>query len=329
MDKTNRPVINIRIKHAIILDDPTECTKALDAPPSPEYKPFKDGIYLDSGDELELLNQKSEAEMHEDLASKTQKQQEIVLEMLKDVKHADDAPPENVLFVCKLNPLTEDEDLEIIFGRFGNILECEIIKDYVTGDSLCYAFITYDNVKSCEAAYVKMDNVLIDDRRIKVDFSQSVAKLWKNYRSGGQRTKLETDRDLKGDPLVKAERFKQFGRREPTNRKDPFAGRRTNSAFTMKQEGTVKGEDLGITYPKIDPKTGSTYRERKAIREANRRRKLEVERNKIKEEQDSDSSESEHRKKHKRKEKHKKKKKRKKSRSRSKHRKHKRRKDSF
>lgn len=31
--------------------------------------------------------------------------------------------------------------------------------------------------EDCEEAYFKMDNVLIDDRRIHVDFSQSVAKL--------------------------------------------------------------------------------------------------------------------------------------------------------
>ena len=36
------------------------------------------------------------------------------------------APPENVLFVCKLNPVTKDEDLEIIFGRFGKIVSCEV-----------------------------------------------------------------------------------------------------------------------------------------------------------------------------------------------------------
>lgn len=29
----------------------------------------------------------------------------------------------------------------------------------------------------CASAYFKMDNVLIDDRRIHVDFSQSVSKL--------------------------------------------------------------------------------------------------------------------------------------------------------
>lgn len=34
--------------------------------------------------------------------------------------------------------------------------------------------------KACENAYFKMDNVLIDDRRIHVDFSQSVSKIkWK------------------------------------------------------------------------------------------------------------------------------------------------------
>jgi len=31
--------------------------------------------------------------------------------------------------------------------------------------------------EECENAYFKMDNVLIDDRRIHVDFSQSVSKI--------------------------------------------------------------------------------------------------------------------------------------------------------
>lgn len=41
---------------------------------------------------------------------------------------------------------------------------CDIIRDYKTGDSLCYGFIGYDNDAACEAAYFKMNNVLIDDR---------------------------------------------------------------------------------------------------------------------------------------------------------------------
>lgn len=60
------------------------------------------------------------------------------------------------------------------------VYSCEVIRDKVSGDSLQYAFIEFAEQKSCEDAYFKMDNVLIDDRRIHVDFSQSVSKVkWK------------------------------------------------------------------------------------------------------------------------------------------------------
>lgn len=45
-----------------------------------------------------------------------------VLEMIGDLPVADVKPPDNVLFVCKLNPVTESHDLELIFSRFGKIL---------------------------------------------------------------------------------------------------------------------------------------------------------------------------------------------------------------
>lgn len=94
-----------------------------------------------------------------------------------DLPDADIKPPDNVLFVCKLNPVTTSEDLEMIFSRFGSITSCEVIKDQKTGESLQYAFIEFEKAEHCENAYFKMDNVLIDDRRIHVDFSQSVSKL--------------------------------------------------------------------------------------------------------------------------------------------------------
>ncbi|EPS68597.1 hypothetical protein M569_06171, partial [Genlisea aurea] len=103
-----------------------------------------------------------------------------------DIPIAEIKPPDNVLFVCKLNPVTEDEDLHTIFSRFGVVTSADIIRDYKTGDSLCYAFIEFRDKDACEQAYFKMDNALIDDRRIHVDFSQSVAKLWSQYnREGG------------------------------------------------------------------------------------------------------------------------------------------------
>ncbi len=101
----------------------------------------------------------------------------LTLELVGDLPFAEIRPPENVLFVCKLNPVTRDEDLELIFSRFGPIVSCEILRDKKTGESLQYAFIDFEKKEDCEEAYFKMDNVLIDDRRIHVDFSQSVSRL--------------------------------------------------------------------------------------------------------------------------------------------------------
>jgi len=75
------------------------------------------------------------------------------------------------------------QDLEIIFSRFGKITSCDIIRDWKTGDSLCYAFIGFDSDKAAENAFFKMDNVLIDDRRIHVDFSQSMHHLWRQFKA--------------------------------------------------------------------------------------------------------------------------------------------------
>jgi peptidyl-prolyl cis-trans isomerase-like 4 len=61
--------------------------------------------------------------------------------------------------------------LEIIFSRFGKIKSSEIVKDWKTGDSLQYGFIEFETEESCEKAYLKMEGVLIDERRIHVDFS--------------------------------------------------------------------------------------------------------------------------------------------------------------
>lgn len=85
---------------------------------------------------------------------------------------------------------------------------CFTQKDHKTGESLCYGFIEFETPEQCEQAYFKMDNTLIDDRcvsarrcvlnimhspspsslvcdrRVHVDFSQSVAKLWGKYRRG-------------------------------------------------------------------------------------------------------------------------------------------------
>ncbi|KAM9797934.1 peptidyl-prolyl cis-trans isomerase-like 4 [Neosynchiropus ocellatus] len=190
VDKDFVPFQDIRINHTVILDDPFDDPPDL---PVPDRSPEPTREQLDSGrigaDEvIDDTEGKAAEELEERLKEKEAKTQAILLEMVGDLPDADMKPPENVLFVCKLNPVTTDEDLEIIFSRFGHIKSCEIIRDWKSGDSLCYAFIEFEKQEDCEKAYFKMDNVLIDDRRIHVDFSQSVAKIkWKG--KGGKYTK--------------------------------------------------------------------------------------------------------------------------------------------
>ncbi|XP_072499779.1 peptidyl-prolyl cis-trans isomerase-like 4 [Notamacropus eugenii] len=190
VDKDFVPYQDIRINHTVILDDPFDDPAGLSIP---DRSPEPTREQLDSGrigadEEIDDFKGRSAEEIEEIMAEKEAKTQAILLEMVGDLPDADIKPPENVLFVCKLNPVTTDEDLEIIFSRFGPIKSCEVIRDWKTGESLCYAFIEFEKEEDCEKAFFKMDNVLIDDRRIHVDFSQSVAKVkWRG--KGGKYTK--------------------------------------------------------------------------------------------------------------------------------------------
>ncbi|KNA17630.1 hypothetical protein SOVF_078420 [Spinacia oleracea] len=190
LDEKGRPYKNIRIKHTYVLDDPFEDPPLLtDLIPdaSPEGIPREevvDDVRLE--DDWEPMDEQLAPEdLVEAIRTKEAHSRAVVLESIGDIPDADVKPPDNVLFVCKLNPVTEDEDLHTIFSRFGTVTSAEVIRDFKTGDSLCYAFIEFESNEACEQAYFKMDNALIDDRRIKVDFSQSVSKLWNQFRRKG------------------------------------------------------------------------------------------------------------------------------------------------
>jgi peptidyl-prolyl cis-trans isomerase-like 4 len=182
-DEKGRPLVDIRIKHTAILDDP------YDDPPGlvePQESPLPTKAQLATvriADDDKLENDADPETAEKQRREREARAQALTLEMVGDLPFAEVKPPENVLFVCKLNPVTTDEDLELIFSRFGKVLSCEVIRDKRTGDSLQYAFIEYAEQSSCEQAYFKMQGVLIDDHRIHVDFSQSVSKLSDTWRT--------------------------------------------------------------------------------------------------------------------------------------------------
>uniref|UniRef100_A0A0K0FGC1 Peptidyl-prolyl cis-trans isomerase n=1 Tax=Strongyloides venezuelensis TaxID=75913 RepID=A0A0K0FGC1_STRVS len=189
-EKTNCPYRDIRIAHTIILDDPYDDPKGFRSRDSPPpgldfFQPNK--IALD--EDIDNDNILSESELIKEIEKQDMNAQAQILEMVGDLHHADEKPPDNVLFVCKLNPITSDEDLMIIFSRFGKIVDCEVIRDRRTGNSLQYAFIAFETPQQCENAFFKMDNVIIDDRRIHVDFSQSVAKNYQWKRGDSRKSR--------------------------------------------------------------------------------------------------------------------------------------------
>lgn len=181
VDQDGRPFKDVRIRHVEVLDDPFTDPEGLRVPNSIPSKPPDNSTRIaEDEDPLATL---PEEEAEKERRKKAAQASALTLEMVGDLPFANVRPPENVLFVCKLNPVTRDEDLELIFSRFGTIMSCQVIRDKKTGDSLQYAFIEFDKREDAEQAYFKMQNVLVDDRRIWVDFSQSVARLnntWSN-----------------------------------------------------------------------------------------------------------------------------------------------------
>lgn len=190
LDDSGRPLQDIRIKHTYILDDPYPDPPGFIAPESsPERaKPSEEIVEERIPAEIDWEHEdegKNPEEIEKEITKKEAKTNAVVLEMIGDIPDAEVKPPENVLFVCKLNPLTQEEDLELIFSRFGKVKSADIIKDYKTGDSLNYGFIEFETEEACNEAFFKMDNVVIDDRRIHVDFSQSVSRLWRDFHKNG------------------------------------------------------------------------------------------------------------------------------------------------
>lgn len=129
LDEHNRPLKNIRIRHTIVLDDPFPDPPMLaELIPATSPIPKHDEHDIDHiPDDLDIS---AAAEGGENIDVKIQQQEAQsraeVLEMIGDLPAAEVKPPENVLFVCKLNPVTKDEDLELIFSRFGKIIECQV-----------------------------------------------------------------------------------------------------------------------------------------------------------------------------------------------------------
>lgn len=228
IDKEGRPYVDIRIIRALVVFNPFNSSEEIPdfqrllhhrsvspsrspSPVRPDEETVQERIPageieeedIDSDDEEAMERRRlRQQEIIEAQRRLEDKSRSVVLEMLGDLPSADAKADDKVLFICQMNPVTTSEDLELIFSRFDQKVRVDVITDQETGQSLQYAFAHFSTKAQASEAYFKMNNALIDDRRIKVDFSQSVSHVWDKYSQryrGGVRTGLDGLRTRAGN----------------------------------------------------------------------------------------------------------------------------------
>lgn len=83
----------------------------------------------------------------------------------------DDPEPSKCLGVFGLSLYTQERDLRDVFGRYGDLEECNIVYDRQSGRSRGFAFVYYRNLDDAIEAKDRCTGLEIDGRRIRVDYS--------------------------------------------------------------------------------------------------------------------------------------------------------------
>ena len=160
-DQDGRPFKDVRVRHVIILgvyislaivglihsskslDDPFPDPPDLLKPPSSPARPPENSTRIaEDEDPFVTLPEEEEERIRK---AKAAAASAFTLEMVGDLPFANVRPPENVLFVCKLNPVTRDEDLELIFSRFETIMSCRVIRD--NGQAIHYSMLLLNSTR--------------------------------------------------------------------------------------------------------------------------------------------------------------------------------------
>lgn len=93
--------------------------------------------------------------------------------VLRSEKPPVTAKPSRVLGVFGLHGSTRERELEKVFCEFGPITECRVILDKMTGNSKCFAFISFENVETATKALDATNGMDLDGRPIRVDYSKT------------------------------------------------------------------------------------------------------------------------------------------------------------
>lgn len=107
IDDKGRPLKDIRIRHTVVLDDPFDDPPGLAEPPASPIPSKAQLATVRIADDEELDEDIDEEALDKIRREREARAQALTLEMVGDLPFAEVKPPENVLFVCKLNPVTQ------------------------------------------------------------------------------------------------------------------------------------------------------------------------------------------------------------------------------
>lgn len=117
IDDKGRPLKDIRIRHTVILDDPYDDPSGLIEPPESPIPSKAQLATVRIGDDEDLDEEMGEEDLEKLRREREARAQALTLEMVGDLPFAEVKPPENILFVCKLNPVTQGiSNMSLLFA---------------------------------------------------------------------------------------------------------------------------------------------------------------------------------------------------------------------
>jgi len=72
------------------------------------------------------------------------------------------------LFVAKLSSATTAQDLEELFGEFGEVVSAKVIFDKETGNSKGYGFVEMKNEEEAKSAITALNDTEVEGKQIVV-----------------------------------------------------------------------------------------------------------------------------------------------------------------
>lgn len=97
------------------------------------------------------------------------------------------ASDEGKLFVGGLSFDTNEQSLEQVFSKYGQISEVVVVKDRETQRSRGFGFVTFENIDDAKDAMMAMNGKSVDGRQIRVDQAgKSSDNRSRGYRGGSR-----------------------------------------------------------------------------------------------------------------------------------------------